>query len=230
MIIYFLKEQSSASENYFPRFKGKSYIFQWSHWYCVCMSSWEHAPNMEPLQMCVWLRCCGHWLLPFPINLAFCITLRFPPAASSECFVTLNSIAHMECFASFWWYAEEREREGEEGEEQGKWRQEETRREMPNTKEKTPAQVVWTEDCSHDLNILGDETCPRCRDSFLSKTCSFSRLSDAHQWSIVAAICDCAALLCSWFYCSKTKTKQNKKKKHCRIFKKCRFISESGSV
>lgn len=41
---------------------------------------------------------------------AFCLTLRFPPAASSECFVTLNSIAHMECFASFWWYVEERER------------------------------------------------------------------------------------------------------------------------
>lgn len=139
----------------------------------------------------------------------------------------------MECFASFWWYVEERER-GRRRRRTGQRTQEETRREMRNTKEKTPAQVVWTEDRSHDLNILGDETCPRCRDSFLSKTCSFSRLSDAHQWSIVAAICDCAALLCSWFYCSRTKQNRIKKKNadlslKVELIKHCTNIN-SGSL
>lgn len=121
----------------------------------------------------------------------------------------------MECFAPFWWYVEEREREREGGRRRtrtGQWTQKREKkmkgaRRERNTKEKTPAQLAWTENRSHDLNILGDETCPRCRDSFLSRTCSFSRLSDAHQWSIVAAICVCAALLCSLFYCGKKKKK-----------------------
>lgn len=109
-----------ASENYFSRFKGKSYIFQLSHWYCVCMSSWEHAPNMEPLQICVWLRCCGHWLLPFPINLRAHLY-------NSE--ISTRTLLWMLCHIKltlFIWNALlpsdgmwRREREGEEGEEQG---------------------------------------------------------------------------------------------------------------
>lgn len=59
---------------------------------------------------------------------------------------------------------------------------------------KTPAQLVWTEDLSHDLNILGDKMCPHCRDSFPRKTCSFSSVRGTHQWSIVSVRCDHIAL------------------------------------
>lgn len=83
------------------------------------------------------------------------------------------------------WYVEERESERGGGRrrtnERRGWRGE-----MANTKEKTPAQLVWTESRSHDLNIVGDESCPRRRDSFLRQTCTVSGLSDGRQWSIVA--------------------------------------------
>lgn len=82
---------------------------------------------------------------------------------------------------------------------EGRKQEEKKGEERSKTQRKTPAQLVWTEDRSHDLNILGDETCPHCRDSFRGKTCSFSRLRGMHQWSIVATICDPNVLLQALF-------------------------------
>lgn len=55
---------------------------------------------------------------------------------------------------------------------------------------KMPAQLICTEDLSHDLNILGDKICPHCRNYFLSKPCSFSSARGMHQCSIVSVCCD----------------------------------------
>lgn len=65
------------------------------------------------------------------------------------------------------------------------------------TQRKTPAQLVWTEDRSHDLNILEEEICPHCR-----QTCRFSSVRGLHQWSIVSVLCDGIVLPHGWFSCS----------------------------
>lgn len=72
----------------------------------------------------------------------------------------------------------------------GKKRNKQGRDRERHKEKKTPAQLVCTEDLSHDLNILGDKICPHCRNSFLSKTCSFSSARGMHQCSIVSVCCD----------------------------------------
>lgn len=85
----------------------------------------------------------------------------------------------MECFDSFRWYVEE-------GERRSKCREREKEKRDPWHKERRLHNS--SEDRSHDLNILGDEMCPHCRDSSLSKTCSFSSVRGMHQWSIVSVL------------------------------------------
>lgn len=139
-------------------------------WLCLHEQLRSVSNSVSP-QICIWPWCCGYRLLPVPMN----------PSRSS--YITRVIFPWMPCHAfksnCLWNVLIPSD---------GLWRRqkglrEKEKRDPRHKGKKTPAQLAWNEVRSHDLNILGDEICPHCRDSFLRQTCSFSGVRGVCQWS-----------------------------------------------
>lgn len=63
------KPKKEVCDDVMAHCRGRAKMCLWSQWCSMNMSSWEHAADTEPRQICVWLRSRDHRLLPFPWNL-----------------------------------------------------------------------------------------------------------------------------------------------------------------